>query len=59
MWTAIFVITTITCAIGWLIEHVGVLALAYYIVKNGYTEPSSNELAECTRWVVKNMLKKE
>lgn len=59
MLTVIFAIMTIICAIGWLVSHVGVLALTYYIMKNGYPEPSGNELVECTRWVVKKMFKKE
>ena len=58
MWTFLFIVTTIICAIGWLVAHVGVLALTYYIIKNGYTEPSGDELAECTRWVVKKMFKR-
>lgn len=57
MLTALFVLTTIICAIGWLSQHIGVMALAYYIINNGYTEPSDDELAECTRWVVKKMFK--
>ena len=57
MLTALFVLTTIICAIGWLSQRISVMTLAYYIIKNGYTEPSDDELVECTRWVIRKMFK--
>lgn len=57
MLTAIFMITTIVCAIGWLKRYISTLALLYYIEKKGYTYPSDSEIKECTQWVVNKLNK--
>lgn len=35
--------------------RVSTTALTYYLVKNGYREPSNNEIKECIRAVVEQM----
>lgn len=57
MWTAIFVITTVICAIGWLKRYISTLAILYYIEKKGYKLPNDEEIKECTQWVVKKLNK--
>lgn len=32
-------------------------AIAYYIIKKGYTPPTDEEVRECTDYVIKNMFK--
>lgn len=57
MWTAIFVITIVICAIGWLKRYISTLAILYYIEKKGYKLPNDEEIKECTQWVVKKLNK--
>lgn len=57
MWTVAFVITATICATKWLKWKIAVMSLAYYIEKNQYKQPSNKEMAECTDFVVKNMIK--
>ena len=57
MWTLVFFITTVICAIGWIVWKVSTLALTYYIHKKGYTQPSSEEMKECTQFVVRNLFR--
>ena len=57
MWTVFFAISTVICGIGWLLKHISVLALVYYIEKKGYTQPSDKEIKECTLWAAENFLK--
>lgn len=57
MWTIIFMIATIVCALGWLKNRISTLTIIYYITKNGYKMPTDSDLAECSQWVVKKMLK--
>lgn len=57
MWTAIFAITTVICASGWLVKHIAALAIVYYIKNKGYKLPNDEEIRECTREVVKHLFK--
>lgn len=52
-----FMATTGICAVGWLIKHISVLALVYYIEKKGYTQPNNQEIRECTQWAAKKVFK--
>ena len=58
MWTVIFAITTVFCSIGWLNQHISVLAILYYIKKKGYIQPSDSEIKECTLWATKQFFKR-
>lgn len=57
MWVAVFVITTVICAIGWLSKHVSCVAMLYYMTIKGYKLPSDEEIEECTREAVKHLFK--
>ncbi len=57
MWSIILAMAVIVCAIGWLKNRISVLTLLYYLTKKGYTMPNDNEMAECSQWVIKKMLK--
>lgn len=57
MWTIFFAITTVICAIGWMVWYVSSLSMTYYIEKKGYTQPSEEEMKECTLYVVRHLWK--
>lgn len=57
MLTVAFMATTAVCAVGWMIRYISTAAMLYYIEKKGYIPPNDSEIKECTRWVVKQMLK--
>ena len=57
MWTAIFAITTMICAAGWLVKHISCMAIIYYITTKGYKLPNDKEIRECTREAVKHLFK--
>ncbi len=60
MFTAIFVICTIICGIGWLVYWVASAALVKMLLDRGYDVSASPELAEelrkCIVFVVKHLL---
>lgn len=39
-------------------KKIGVMALLYYMQKNEYKLPTDDDLKECTRWVIEQMLSK-
>ena len=55
--TVIFFIIAAVCAIGWLTRYVSCAAMIYYMDKKGYKLPNDEEIKECTRYVVSNLLK--
>ena len=57
MITAVFVISTAICAVGWLTRSISCAALIYYIEKNGYRLPDNQDLEECTRYAAKKLYK--
>ena len=57
MWTAVFAITTIICAIGWLSRYISCMAILYYIAEKGYKLPNDDDITECTYEVVKHLFK--
>ncbi|BDZ81377.1 hypothetical protein [Claveliimonas bilis] len=57
MWTVIFIITTVICAIGWMIKHISCMAIIYYMETNGYRLPNDREIEECTREAAKHLFK--
>ncbi len=58
MITIVFILLTVVCAVGWLTRYISCLAMIYYIEKNGYKQPNSKEMEECTRFVTKQLLSK-
>lgn len=56
MLTLFFFITTVVCAIGWLLYWVGSAALAKYILDKGYELPSDDELKVCTVYAWKKLM---
>lgn len=57
MLTTIFIVIASVCAIKWLKWKIATLSLVYYIEKNQYKQPSDTDKAECTDFVVRNMIK--
>lgn len=57
MWTGVFMITTIICAIGWLSRYISCIAMIYYMTKKGYKLPSDEKIKECTRETVRHLFK--
>lgn len=57
MWTVVFIITTIICAVGWLGRYISCTAMIYYIEKKQYDLPSDEEIKDCTAFVVKHMFR--
>lgn len=57
MITALFVITTGVCAVGWLSSRIAANAMVYYLVKKGYKPPTEDEIKACTRVVAEKMFK--
>ena len=56
MITAVFVISTAICAVGWLTRSISCAALIYYIEKSGYKLPDNQDLEECTTSQQKSFL---
>lgn len=55
MWTAIFIVTTVICAIGWLGRYISCTAMLYYMTKKGYKLPDDTEIKECTHETLKHL----
>nr|UWI02823.1 MAG: hypothetical protein [Bacteriophage sp.] len=55
--TAVFVISTAICAVGWLTRSISCAALIYYIEKSGYKLPDNQDLEECTHFAAKKLFK--
>lgn len=53
----ILLTVTVFALIGWLKNRLGLLTLCYYMQKNSYTPPSDAEMKECSRWVIRRLLK--
>lgn len=52
----VFIITTIVFAIGRIKWKVSTCALLCYLEKKGYTQPSDDEIAECTEYAARHIL---
>lgn len=57
MITIILLISTIICAFGWFLKHVSLMSILTFIEKKGYTQPTGEELKECTDFVLKKIFK--
>lgn len=57
MWAALFCITTLISAVGWLTRYISCTATIYYIKKKGYKLPNETEMKECTSYVIKHFFK--
>lgn len=49
MLTVVFAISTGICAAGWYFNRLAAKGFARFIVKNGYTLPTPEELRVCIR----------
>lgn len=58
MLTIIFAATTVICCIGWLKDHVGLLALCKYLVDHDM-DPPTEELHAACKFAVRRMLFKQ
>lgn len=57
MWIVILTATTLICAVKWIKWKIITLAIIYYMEKSQYKQPDSEDIAECTDFVVKNAVK--
>ncbi|WP_270395701.1 hypothetical protein [Mediterraneibacter massiliensis] len=57
MWTAVFIVTTVICAAGWMKRYISCMAMIYYMTIRGYKLPNDNEIKECTHEATKHLFK--
>ena len=55
MLTFILAIGLGTCAAGWLVNRIYFLTVLEWIVRKGYTPPTSEEVKACTQDAVRRM----
>lgn len=55
--TILFLITTIIFAVMFLVKHISLQAIIYYLHQKEYTLPTDEELKECTSFVVRHLFK--
>ena len=55
--TIILSLITIFCSVSAVKYLIATHALVKYLHNKNYTPPSEEEMAACTKWVVKKMLK--
>ncbi len=56
MWILCFALALLF-GFKWIKWKISTLALIYYIEKNQYKQPDSNDMKECTDFVAKNIIK--
>ncbi len=56
-WFILLFAVEVICILKWIKWKVVALAYIYYMEKNQYKQPSDEELAECTGFVIKNIFK--
>ena len=59
MVTVVLCIALVFVSIKWFLQYINTLVLSNYIVKKGYKSPSDKEIEECTKFVLKNLLKRK
>ena len=52
-------VITIVCGIGWLTADISVKALIRYMEIKEYTLPTAEDVAACTRWVVRRKISRK
>lgn len=57
MLTLLFVITTIICALGWLVTKMSTLILSWYLTEKNVPPPTEEDLRKGADYVVKHILK--
>lgn len=55
--TAIFLITTVICAVGWIKNRISVLTISTFLEKKNI-HPTHDELNECSKFVVEHLFKR-
>lgn len=55
--TAIFIVTTIICAVGWAFHRLALISVCHYI-KEECTLPTDEQLKECNRFALTHFFKK-
>lgn len=55
MWTIVFAVSTVVCAIGWLRERVSLYAILWYLEQKNVPAPLDEEMERGTKWAVTNM----
>lgn len=57
MVTVVLTTTALVCAAGWMIAHISLLAVLWYIEEKKIPFPSEEEMRRGTRWAVKHLMK--
>ncbi len=57
MVTVILLGISFVCGIGWLVNYVGLLALAKWIIDKGLTPPTGEEMSQCVTYVWRKLLR--
>lgn len=56
MWYVVLASGLLLACWKWWLYKVAALSLIAYIEKKNYTQPTEEEIAECNRFVIKNLL---
>lgn len=54
---ALFFVTTIICALGWLSRYISCTSLIYYMKQKGYKLPNDEEMKECALFAAKHIFR--
>ena len=54
--TAIFIVTTIICAVGWAFNRIKFISICYYVAVK-YTPPTDEQLKECCKYALTHFFK--
>lgn len=54
----IFAVSTVVCAMGWLIQKASCIALVKYLHDKNYTPPTDEETATCLRYAWGQILRR-
>lgn len=57
MLAAVLAVAALICAVGWLMEHISLLAALWYIEEKKIPFPSDEEMRRGTRWAVQHFMK--
>lgn len=57
MLTAILGLTAAICAVGWIKDHVGLLAICHYMATKNCPPPSGAEMKTSSEYVVSKLLR--
>lgn len=53
-----FAVTTIICAVGWVVTRVSLITVLWYMNERKYPFPNDAEMKKGTKYAIKHFLKK-